>query len=409
MKVEVERLGKVAITVDENYWDPNKSYDRLVIVQNRNDGICYISRVRVPAGQVLSQSDRYYWIPLGKPSTSISVSGFTVLTSVTMLPDEQPDTPFLIGNTAYFWVGENGNVKDGKYQSVEIQGEQGADGLSAYQIWLANGGDPNILEPEWLEEYVKGKQGEKGDKGDRGKAFEYSDFTPEQLAGLKGDPGKDGEPGPAGAPGQRGATGATGATGPQGIPGTDGHSPVITIGANGNWFIDGKDTGKPSRGPKGPAGSGGDANGPYVLDGVLYIPVSTKDVEIPTLIKPGIENAPVTDIGAFPSEGRTIQIEGQYLTSNVYVAITLNPSNFYTLQKGNETNHMFTLTADEVNANRGVSVTLINASSNMTHTNQTIQVTISSAGGEFTDRVLVYYVKRTNVIPIDNGGLTPSF
>ena len=29
----------------------------------------------------------------------------------------------------------------------------------------------------------KGDTGEKGDTGDTGKAFEYSDFTPEQLAG----------------------------------------------------------------------------------------------------------------------------------------------------------------------------------------------------------------------------------
>ena len=33
--------------------------------------------------------------------------------------------------------------------------------------------------------------GEKGDKGDKGDPFTYEDFTEEQLAGLKGDPGKD--------------------------------------------------------------------------------------------------------------------------------------------------------------------------------------------------------------------------
>ena len=38
----------------------------------------------------------------------------------------------------------------------------------------------------------------KGDKGDKGDAFEYSDFTPEQLAALKGDKGDTGAPGAAG-------------------------------------------------------------------------------------------------------------------------------------------------------------------------------------------------------------------
>ena len=35
------------------------------------------------------------------------------------------------------------------------------------------------------------------------------------------------------------------------LKGNKGHSPVITIGANGNWFIDGVDTGKPARGENG--------------------------------------------------------------------------------------------------------------------------------------------------------------
>lgn len=37
--------------------------------------------------------------------------------------------------------------------------------------------------------------------------------------------------------------------GPKGEKGTDGLTP--TIGANGNWFIGDKDTGLPSRGPRG--------------------------------------------------------------------------------------------------------------------------------------------------------------
>ena len=49
--------------------------------------------------------------------------------------------------------------------------------------------------------------------------------------------------------------GAQGIQGIEGIKGSDGHTPVITIGENGNWFIDNVDTNKPSN-IKGDAGNG---------------------------------------------------------------------------------------------------------------------------------------------------------
>ena len=52
--------------------------------------------------------------------------------------------------------------------------------------------------------------------------------------------------------GAKGDKGDTGATGQNGAPGS-----VVEIGANGNWFIDDIDTGKPSRGPEGPEGTPG--------------------------------------------------------------------------------------------------------------------------------------------------------
>ena len=39
---------------------------------------------------------------------------------------------------------------------------------------------------------LKGEKGDKGDKGDKGNAFTYGDFTPEQLAALKGEKGDNG-------------------------------------------------------------------------------------------------------------------------------------------------------------------------------------------------------------------------
>src|SRR5690554_4186404 len=63
--------------------------------------------------------------------------------------------------------------------------------------------------------------------------------------------------------------GADGATGPAGAAGADGApGSVVTIGENGNWFIDGEDTGLSATGPAGEAGADG-ADG---ADGAYYYP-----------------------------------------------------------------------------------------------------------------------------------------
>lgn len=57
--------------------------------------------------------------------------------------------------------------------------------------------------------------------------------------------------------GKDGADGQDGANGQDGAPGS-----VVTIGGNGNWFIDGVDTGFPSRGEKGDQGEPGEPGEP---------------------------------------------------------------------------------------------------------------------------------------------------
>ena len=51
--------------------------------------------------------------------------------------------------------------------------------------------------------------------------------------------------------------GADGEQGIQGFPGSDGHTPTIEIGDNGNWIINGTDTGVAVQGPKGDKGEDG--------------------------------------------------------------------------------------------------------------------------------------------------------
>ena len=69
-------------------------------------------------------------------------------------------------------------------------------GKSAYAIAVAHGF--RGTEQEWLDS-LKGLQGPQGEPGLKGDPFRYEDFTPEQLAALKGPKGDKGEDGRDGA------------------------------------------------------------------------------------------------------------------------------------------------------------------------------------------------------------------
>ena len=56
------------------------------------------------------------------------------------------------------------------------------------------------------EKGERGEKGETGAQGERGAAFTYADFTPEQLATLKGEKGEQGIPGEKGEKGEPGET-----------------------------------------------------------------------------------------------------------------------------------------------------------------------------------------------------------
>lgn len=88
-----------------------------------------------------------------------------------------------------------------------------------------------------------------GPEGPPGRAFEYSDFTAEQLAaltgpagpqgpqgerGLQGEQGIQGEQGPQGEQGLQGIQGVEGPQGPQGLPG---ESAVSAINPRGDYDV----------------------------------------------------------------------------------------------------------------------------------------------------------------------------
>ena len=108
---------------------------------------------------------------------------------------------------------------------------------------------------------LKGDKGDTGATGPQGTPGAKGDTGPAGPQGPAGAPGKDGvkgdkgDPGPQGTPGKDGVNGKDGVDGKPGAPGADGVTPHI--GDNGNWYLGGTDTGKPSRGATGTKGDAG--------------------------------------------------------------------------------------------------------------------------------------------------------
>ena len=192
--------------------------------------------------------------------------------------------------------GEKGET--GPQGDQGLQGEQGPQGVQGEKGLTGPQGDPGPQGPQG-EQGLQGPQGEKGEtgpqgpagpigpQGERGLPGEKGETGPQGdpgpagptgpqgdpgPQGPKGDPGEKGDPGPQGEQGEKGLTGPkgdkgeigpkgeTGPRGPQGIqgepgpkgdPGSAGSATIPTIGENGNWYIDGVDTGKSSKGRDG--------------------------------------------------------------------------------------------------------------------------------------------------------------
>lgn len=143
-------------------------------------------------------------------------------------------------------------------------------GYSAYEIAVQNGYVGT--EEEWVAS-LKGRDGtvsfealteeqRASLKGDKGDPFTYSDFTPEQLAALKGPQGEagpkgdKGEIGPQGDIGPQGPKGDTGERGPQGDVGPKGERGEV--GPQGPAGPQGEIGPKGDQGPEGPIGPKGE-------------------------------------------------------------------------------------------------------------------------------------------------------
>lgn len=145
---------------------------------------------------------------------------------------------------------------------------------------------------EWIE--IGRVVGDTGPKGDTGEAFTYDDFTPEQLAALKGDTGDTGPAGPKGDTGDAFTyddftpeelaelKGETGDTGPQGIKGDTGDKG--DTGAKGDTGNTGETGATGQKGEQGPKGDTGDT-GPTGNTGATGATGDTGATGVGTTIK----------------------------------------------------------------------------------------------------------------------------
>ncbi len=140
-----------------------------------------------------------------------------------------------------------------------LKGKDGQDGKSAYEVWKAQIAEGNVPNPH--------KPGTFWNPEDNTLAHFWK-----YLTGGTGENGKTPYIGANGNWFIDGTDTGLPARGNKGKDGKDAEPPKITIGANGNWFVNGVDTGLPSRGKDGkdgktPAVTIGD-NGNWFLDGV---------------------------------------------------------------------------------------------------------------------------------------------
>ena len=191
----------------------------------------------------------------------LCITTFSCSNELHMLFPEGPEGP--AGKSAYeVWVDEvnGGNIDWPKDRTdvnnffLYLKGEDGKDGQSAYEIWieevekgLENPHNPGTDWPKDETElndfwyYLSGADGKDG-------------VTPN--IGDNGNWWVNGEDTGISAQGPKGEDGEDGEDGKDGADGDDGSMPDIKI-INGNWYINGVDTGVSAKGDKGDDGTSG--------------------------------------------------------------------------------------------------------------------------------------------------------
>lgn len=181
------------------------------------------------------------------------------------------------------------------------------------------------LAKKYVQETLKGLGAIKGEKGD---PFTYEDFTPEQLASLKGETGPKGDQGPkgdkgeAGIQGPKGDKGEPGETGIQGLKGE--------VGPKGDQGIPG---------PKGEQGEVGPKGDSYQITEADYAAIAKKVITPSASSKKDI---PILHIdGTLPDSKKDVICAFKYLSNSQnfdgYVKIKLQGTSSLNYPKKNFT------------------------------------------------------------------------
>ncbi|HFL2415210.1 TPA: BppU family phage baseplate upper protein [Clostridioides difficile] len=178
---------------------------------------------------------------------------------------DKGDTGLTGKNIEFIWdntqlgIRQEGSIE---YVYVNLKGDAGEQGLSPYDLAKLNGFEGTEL--EWLNS-LKGLDGSTPSIGENGNWFIDNVDTEQSSIGLKGDKGDKGDIGITGKSAYDVAI-ENGFKGTKdewllSLKGDEGDTPLI--GENGNWFINGEDTGKQSKGDKGDIGSGLEIKGSF--------------------------------------------------------------------------------------------------------------------------------------------------
>ena len=157
------------------------------------------------------------------------------------------DMYFRNNNIVVTWYDKEGNLQSHEYKISATSSV--VPSISSNNTWVIDGVDTGVS--------AIGRDGVDGPMGPQGAEGPAGPQGPQGEPGDEGERGADGPAGPQGDQGPAGPAGPQGDVGPAGEKGEDGVSYTPTIGENGNWFINGVDTKKPSRGPQGPKGDVG--------------------------------------------------------------------------------------------------------------------------------------------------------
>ena len=125
MKTKIEQLGKVSITVEEDYHDLDRTYDKLTVVEDEISLATYISRQYVPAQTPLN--NRHFWICLGR----IDANAVAYITAVRAQLDAiiQQAAGIHDGASAYQIAVEHGFVGTEEEWLLSLVGAQGEQGI----------------------------------------------------------------------------------------------------------------------------------------------------------------------------------------------------------------------------------------------------------------------------------------